>query len=328
MKKIKVITTGGTIAMGQDQSTHQMVPQLSGLDLLDQVPELNSMAQLELIQYANLDSSQLTPKAIFELAKLIEESLQEDEINGVLITHGTDTLEETAYLLDLMVDSSKPVVITGALRGFDEPSSDGSANLIQSLQTILDPRSKDRGVLVVLNNLIHAARFVSKNHTNKLEAISSINGGPIGFIDHGGVHYSYQIQPQATIKPDSLAAQVEIIKLGLGSTGNLIQAALDYDCQGLVIEAFGLGTLPESIGPGLKRAQEEDIPVVITSRCLEGRVYNLYAASVGEEKVTNLDLIFGRNLTSAKARLLLMLLLSQNKSQTEIRRFINLKLKI
>ncbi|GAB6138595.1 asparaginase [Halanaerobaculum tunisiense] len=327
MKKIKIITTGGTIAMGPDETTHQMVPQLSGADLLQQIPQLESMAQLELIQYTNLDSSQLQPESILELSQLVENSLAQDDISGVIITHGTDTLEETAYLLDLMINHPKPVVLTGALRSFKQPSSDATANLIQSLQTILEPHSKNRGVLVVLNNLIHAARFVAKTHTNKLEAISSLHHGPLGTIDHCGVHYFASLKPQVTVKTSSLTNQVEIIKLGVGSTDNLIQAALDAGCQGLVIEAFGVGTLPYEVTPGLQRAKKKRVPVVITSRAREGRVYNLYGASAGEVEIADLNLIFGENLTSAQARLLLMLLLSQDKSIPEIREFINLELK-
>ncbi|MCK8817296.1 asparaginase [Natroniella sulfidigena] len=326
MKKIKIITTGGTIAMGKDQQTGQIVPKLSGLDLLKQVPQLTKMADLELVQYANLDSSQLTAPMLLELAELVEEALLEEEIDGVLITHGTDTLEETAYLLDLVLDIKKPVVITGALRSFSQLNSDGAANLVQSIQTILNPQSKNKGVLAVINEEIHAARFLSKMHTNNLNAFSSLNCGPIGTIDHSGIHYSYDLPAQITIHPEELEERVEIIKLAIGSDDRLIQAALDYDCQGLVLEAFGLGTLPEKIIPGLTRAKKEGVPVVITSRSYEGRVYNLYGASGGNADIRDLDLIFAGSLTSTKARLLLMLLLGKNLSQTKIREYY-LKLK-
>ncbi|MCK8827203.1 asparaginase [Natroniella acetigena] len=326
MKKIKLITTGGTIAMGKDEKTGQIVPKLSGVDLLQQVPQLTKMADLELVQYVNMDSSQLTAPMLLELAKLVEKALAEKEVDGVLITHGTDTLEETAYLLDLVLDINKPVVITGALRSFNQLNSDGAGNLVQSIQTILSPQSKDKGVLAVINEKIHAARFLSKIHTNKLNAFSSLNCGPIGIIDHSGIHYSYDLPSQITIEVDQLEERVEIIKLAIGSDDRLIQAALDYDCQGLIIEAFGLGTLPEKVIPGLIRAKKEGVPVVITSRSYEGRVYNLYGASGGKTNIKELDLIFAGGLTSTKARLLLMLLLGKNLSQSKIREYY-LKLK-
>ncbi|TDX51689.1 asparaginase [Orenia marismortui] len=328
MKKIKVITTGGTIAMGEDQNTHQIVPKLSGKDLLNSVPELNNIAELDLIQYSNLDSSQLTPKMILELSKLVKKALASKDISGVLITHGTDTLEETAYLLDLVLDTEKPVVITGALRSFNQLSSDGKANLVQSLQTIIEPHSKNKGVLVVLNNQIHAARFVSKIHTNKLWAFDSINTGSIGSIDHCGVHYFYNLDKQVTINTEELEDNVQLIKLAIGNDDRLIQASLDYGVKGLVLEAFGLGTLPKSIVSALLRAKKEEIPVVITSRCLEGRVYNLYGASTGKTNIAETDIIFAGNLNSTKARLVLMLLLGQGLSKNEIRQFFGLKLKM
>ncbi|WP_041607702.1 asparaginase [Halobacteroides halobius] len=324
MKKIKMITTGGTIAMGEDEVTHQIVPKLSGLDLLNKVPTLESMAQLELTQFSNVDSSQLTLQDILSLAQLIKSSLKDDEVSGVLITHGTDTLEETAYLLDLIIDTPKPIVLTGALRTFDQPSSDGESNLIHSLQAILEPASSNRGVLVVMNNQIHAARFLNKTHTNRLEAFSSLNCGPMGKIDYSGVHYFYELKPQTTIKIESLTTPIEIIKLGLGSSDNLIKTILDSKCQGLVIETFGLGTVPKNVMDPLK---ETKIPVMITSRCLEGQVYDLYGAFAGDREITKMNLIYGKNLTSVKARLLLTLLLGKNKSITEIREFINHKLK-
>ncbi|WP_408956319.1 asparaginase [Natroniella sp. ANB-PHB2] len=326
MKKIKLITTGGTIAMGEDENTGQIVPKLSGIDLLQQVPQLAKMADLELIQYANMDSSQLTAPMLLELAKLVKKALTEEEVDGVLITHGTDTLEETAYLLDLVLDVKKPVVITGALRSFNQLNSDGAANLVQSIQTILSPQSKNKGVLAVINEEIHAARFLSKMHTNKLNAFSSLNCGPIGTIDHSGIHYSYDLPSQITIEAEQLEERVEIIKLAIGSDDRLIQAALDYGCQGLIIEAFGLGTLPEKIIPGLVRAKKEEVPIVITSRSYEGRVYNLYGASGGKANIRDLELIFAGGLTSTKARLLLMLLLGKNLSQSKIREYY-LKLK-
>jgi L-asparaginase len=328
VKKIKVITTGGTIAMGEDKSTHQIVPKLSGEELLSHVPQLKNMAKLDLIQYTNLDSSQLTPQMIWDLAKLVEGSLAEEEISGVLITHGTDTLEETAYLLDLLLDTTKPVVITGALRSFNQLSSDGEANLVQSLQTIIEPHSKNKGVLVVLNNQIHAARFVSKLHTNKLTAFSSVNTGPIGYIDHCGVNYFYDLTKQITIRPEKLEERIEIIKLSIGSDDKLIQAALDYGYKGLILEGFGLGTLPKNISSGLIRAKEEEVPIVVTSRCLEGRVYNLYGASIGGANIAKMDIIFAGNLNSTKARLALMLLLGEGLSKNEIRRYFGFKLKM
>ena len=258
MKKIKIITTGGTIAMGEDKTTHQIVPKSSGTDFLNYVPEINNIAKLDLVKFSNLDSSQLKPEMILKLGKLVENCLEEEDISGVLITHGTDTLEETAYLLDLYLDIEKPVVITGALRSFSQPSSDGKANLIQALQTIIDSHSKNKGVLVVLNNQIHAARFVSKIHTNQLSAFVSLNSGPIGNIDHGGIHYFYELKPQITVKTTKLENDVEIIKLAIGNDDKLIQAALDYGCKGIILEGFGLGTLPKKVIPGLKRAKKEN----------------------------------------------------------------------
>ncbi len=327
VKKIKVITTGGTIAMDEDKHTHQIIPKLSGEELLSYVPELSNIAELDLIQYANLDSSQLKPQMIVELAQIVEEVLEDKEISGVLITHGTDTLEETAYLLDLLIDSPKPVVITGALRSFNQLSSDGELNLAHSLQTIIEPHSKEKGVLVVLNNEIHAARFVAKVHTNKLRAFTSLNTGPIGNIDHCGVHYFYNLSKQVKVKNAKLEDRVEIIKLALGSDDKLIHAALDYGSKGIILEGFGLGTLPENISSGLIRAKEENIPVILTTRCLEGRVYNLYGASAGGFNLAKMDLIFAGNLNSAKARLVLMILLGKGYTKSQIRNYFGLKLK-
>ena len=171
-KKVIVLTTGGTIAMKLDPA-HGIVPAVSGEDLVASVPGLREACPIEVMEFSNIPSPHMTPKRMFELGNKVEELLRHEDILGVVITHGTDTLEETAYLLDLVHNSEKPVCLTGAMRSAAEISPDGPVNLLCAVRTAASSEARGKGVLVVMNEEIHAAREVVKSHSANTETFVS-----------------------------------------------------------------------------------------------------------------------------------------------------------
>ena len=181
-KKVIVLTTGGTIAMKLDPA-HGIVPAVSGEDLVASVPGLREACPIEVMEFSNIPSPHMTPKRMFELGNKVEELLRHEDILGVVITHGTDTLEETAYLLDLVHNSEKPVCLTGAMRSAAEISPDGPVNLLCAVRTAASSEARGKGVLVVMNEEIHAAREVVKSHSANTETFVSPFWGPLGVCE-------------------------------------------------------------------------------------------------------------------------------------------------
>ncbi len=321
MKKIKFISTGGTIAMNENENG-KLEPEFSGVELINGLPELKKICKIDAYEFSNIDSSQMTPEIMFKLTQLVAKNLESPEIDGVVITHGTDTLEETAYMMDLIIDNSKPVVITGAMRGALELSSDGQANLYQAFQVAVNDKSREQGVLVVLNNEIHTAKLLTKRHSTNLAAFTSINSGKIGEISDKKVNYFYNARPSSTIKTKNINNEVILLKIVPGFEPFIIDTLLnnnELDFKGLVIEAYGSGAIPSNIVPSLERSIERGIKVVLTSRCLEGDVHNIYAASGGKKDPEELGIIFSQGLNGQKARIKLMLMLGGDYLAKEIK---------
>jgi len=318
MKKIKLISTGGTIAMAKNDDG-KLVPEFSGEELLKGVPKLDDLCMIEVHEFSKVDSSQMTPQMMFELAQLVKEEVNKSEIDGVVVTHGTDTLQETAYMLDLMVDTHKPVVITGAMRGATELGSDGRANIYQAFIVALEEKSQNQGVLVVLNNEIHTAKLLTKSHTTNLASFKSINGGRVGEVSKEEVNYFYNTIPSQTIDSKSINDNVAYIKMVAGIDPEIVDMMVNSNkFDGLVVEAFGSGTIPSNIASCLEKAIRSGIVVILTSRCLEGRLHNTYAASNEEKDLEKLGLVFSNGLGGPKVRIKLMLLLGGNYDKEEI----------
>lgn len=305
--RVALFFTGGTISMRIDPVTGGAIPMLSGTEILAAVPGLEVLAELEIIDYARLPGPHWTPEKMLALALDVKAKLA--DVDGVVITHGTDTLEETAYVLSLLLDSPKPVVLVGAMRNSSELSWDGPANLRAAVRVTVAPQACDLGVLVVMNEELIAADEVTKTHTEKTDTFQSRDFGPLGLVDKDRVIVTRRPAAREHIVTDQIESRVEIIKMYAGADGKFIDFAVQAGARGLVIEALGRGNVTPAALAAIERAIGQALPVVITSRCPRGRVLDTYAYEGGGKQLTEAGAILGGLLPSHKARVKLMLAL-------------------
>lgn len=314
MKRILIIFTGGTISMSFDGDSNKSVINDNHDELLNKIKSrFSDDASFDSYVFSMVPSPSFTPNDMFKLGQLVDYKLESEGYDGVVITHGTDTLEETAFFLDVFLQTKKPVVLTGSMRNFDELGYDGFSNLLSAILVALSGQSYNRGVLVCLNDEINAANEVQKSHTVALDTFKSLEFGPIGLVDEKTVIY-YRLSGYKSVKvhPSSLNKRVEIVKVTAGSNSSLIDYYIKEHVDGLIIEGLGRGNVPILMVDGIKRAIALGIKVVITSRCPMGRVRDTYAYEGGGFHLKTLGVLSGGDLTSEKARLKLMLILSAN----------------
>ncbi|NMA87458.1 MAG: asparaginase, partial [Tissierellia bacterium] len=232
------------------------------------------------------------------------------DITAVVVTHGTDTLEETAYLLDLTINTEKPVIVVGAMRNSSELGYDGSSNLSAAICTGISKNAKNKGVLVVMNNEVNAASEVTKTNTLSLDTFKSPEFGPLGIVDNDEVIFYRDIVNRQFINTVEIEEKVGLLKTGPGMESDIIDFYIDNGYKGIVIEALGRGNIPPKMIDGIKNAIEKNIPIVMVSRCPTGRVLDTYGYEGGGKHLRDLGVIFGKNLPGQKARIKLMLILS------------------
>lgn len=318
MEKVLLIATGGTIAMRKDQ-WGKVVPAVTGHDLLESLPNLKKEANWEIVDFSNVASCNINLERMSELSQVINQSFQDPFLKGVIITHGTDTLEETAYFLDLTIKDNRPVVLTASQRDASESDSDGPRNLRNSMLIALDPQAKGRGVVIALNEEIHAARDVRKLHTSHVDAFSSGELGSLGSIDSQDV--LWHRKPEPTIKFDlpHRLAKVIICKAYTGMSSRILECMVDSSVEGAVIEAFGRGNLPPEVVPGIQGIADRGIPVVITSRCLFGRTAPAYGYPGGGADLERQGAFFAADLSTEKVRIFLSIALGQSVPLTVLK---------
>lgn len=319
-QKVAIIFTGGTISMKIDQEMNAAIPALNSDELISMVKNIEKIAKIESINYANVPSPHISPDIMMELSQMIKDLVAREDIVGVILTHGTDTLEETAYLLDLNIKTEKPIVVVGAMRNSSELGYDGSSNLSAAICTAVSDESKGRGVLVVMNNMVNSASEVTKTNTLTLDTFKSPEFGPLGIVDNDEVIFYRDITSDNFIETDRLENKVALIKAVAGMDSDVINYYIENGYKGIVIEAMGRGNLPPSMVDGIKKAINLNIPVVMVSRCPTGRVLDTYGYEGGGKHLKELGVIFGKNLPGQKARIQLMLLLGANKDIETIRK--------
>lgn len=307
---VVLIATGGTIAMKIDPVKHAPAPAISGEDLLATVPEVSKYATVEVNNVSNVPSDYMDPTRWSALSPDVNSALTRPDVAGVIVSHGTDTLEETAYWLDLTIDSDKPVVLIGAQRNASESDFDGPRNLLNAVRIAVDPQSKGKGVLLAMNGQINAARDVTKSHTSSVETFKSGDFGFLGEVDFDRIVYwrSPLRRQHVAIKSDSMP-YVEIVPMYGGADGYLIKAALEHGANGLVVEGLGWGNVNQPMYAAIKDAIAKGVPVVITSRVPNGRVLPNYGFEGGGKTLVEAGALMGDDLSAQKARILLMLLL-------------------
>lgn len=321
MGKIVIITTGGTIAMSEDLKTRTVKP--IEQDALDQfIPFVDKYADIEMEHFINIPSPHITPNIMYDLTMNTKKHLELDEVMGIVITHGTDTLEETAYFLDLLLTSDKPVVITGAMRSSNELGSDGPLNLVNAVRVAADDLSRGKGVLVVFNDEIHAARYVTKTHTSNVATFQSPENGPIGTVTKKVIRFSHAPLKRDNYQVNPPVNKVGLIKAAAGMDDILINTYIDNGYEGIVIEGLGQGNLPPTMLSGIMRAIESNIPIVLVSRCFNGFVDAVYGYEGGGKNLKENGVIFSNGLNGQKARIKLMITLNLEKeNHYEIQKF-------
>jgi len=298
--------TSGSVKPGTNN------PLKDGTDLL------SKLANLVVEEPFNLPSPHITPKEMMQLKQLIEQYEQRGTIEGAVITHGTDTLEETAYFLDLTVQASFPIVVTGAMRSSNELGSDGLYNLISSIKVASSDEAKGQGVLVVLNDEIHAALNVTKTHTSNLSTFQSPQYGPIGIVTKRGVHFHHTPTKHENYSITDAEKKVVLIKAHAGMDSSLLKAILGLEVDGVVVEALGQGNLPPAALEGVTDLIKNNIPVVIVSRSFNGIVQDIYGYEGGGKHLKELGVIFSNGLNGQKARIKLLVALAKTDKMEEI----------
>ncbi|URZ87169.1 asparaginase [Floricoccus penangensis] len=307
MKNILVLHTGGTISMLEDESGNVKPDQINPMNNIQvDLDNVNLIVE----DFFNLPSPQVTLEDMLKLKKRINKAFADENIDGVVITHGTDTLEETAYFLDSTIERGKPIVVTGAMRSSNEIASDGTYNFLTSIRVAADESSANRGVLVVMNDEIHSARFVTKTHTTNVSTFQTPTHGPLGLLTKNHILYFQNEHEDKHIDIDSVKGNVPIIKAYAGMTGELIDL-LDLDrLDGLVIEALGAGNLPPLAARSLDRILKNKIPVILVSRCFNGIAEPVYSYEGGGVQLHSDGVLFSREVNSQKARIKLLIALN------------------
>lgn len=317
MKKVVVYAMGGTIAMSYNESLGGLMPTITGHELISAVPTLKDICTIDVTEFSNEPSSRITPQTMLALAKHVEKTLENENVAGAVVTHGTDTLEETAFFLDLYIKSRKPVCFTGALRCASDVSPDGARNILSAVRVAVSENARNMGTLVVMNDEIFLANDVIKTHSSNVKSFQSPVWGPVGYIDNSGVIFKHKPVSRLNIAPLNVDVEVPLIKLYTGMDNSYLDLLYEKGIDGVVIEAFGAGNISDIHVELVKKFINKNIPVVIASRT-QGRTVGLYAYDGGGKNLKSLGVIFSGDIAAAKARLKLILALGVTKNMREI----------
>ncbi|MFD1436633.1 asparaginase [Kroppenstedtia eburnea] len=321
MRRITIITTGGTIAMAEDERTGDVRP--LGSEGLQRVLPLLSRygVQVKMDHFCNLPSPHITPQWMHRIGQRVIHHLSRPDVDGVVVTHGTDTLEETAYYLDLTLPGDLPVILTGAMRSQNELGADGPLNLVNAVRVASHPKARGKGTLVVFNDEIHAARWVTKTHTSNVATFQSPSQGPVGTITKKDILFHQSLSRGRVFPHLPPVEGVYLVKAAAGTDDLLIQAALQAQARGLVVEALGQGNLPPAMLPGLRKVVGSGIPTVLVSRCHHGFVEDTYGYDGGGKQLKEWGIIFANGLNGQKARIQLMAALHVSRDPARLQTF-------
>ncbi|HCW7319730.1 TPA: asparaginase [Staphylococcus aureus] len=322
MKHLLVIHTGGTISMSQDQSNKVVTNDINPISMHQDV--INQYAQIDELNPFNVPSPHMTIQHVKQLKDIILEAVTNKYYDGFVITHGTDTLEETAFLLDLILGIEQPVVITGAMRSSNEIGSDGLYNYISAIRVASDEKARHKGVMVVFNDEIHTARNVTKTHTSNTNTFQSPNHGPLGVLTKDRVQFHHLPYRQQALKNVNEKLNVPLVKAYMGMPGDIFSFYSREGIDGMVIEALGQGNMPPSALEGIQQLVSLNIPIVLVSRSFNGIVSPTYAYDGGGYQLAQQGFIFSNGLNGPKARLKLLVALSNNLDKAEIKSYFEL----
>lgn len=293
--------------MRPEPETGKLVPAVSGEELVEMLrwPEA---PPLELDDFARVPSFDMHGSLALSLGRRVIEHAARDDVAGIVVTHGTDTMEETAYLIDRLLSSDLAVVLTGAQRGADEPDTDGPRNLRDAIRVAAAGDARGRGALVVFAGEIHAARDVRKVHTSAVRAFASPGYGPIGQVDAVRVVFGRAAVRNPPLPVPETMPRVDLIRLHAGSDAALLRASAQVGAAAIVLEGTGRGNANEQVVEGVREVIGAGTPVVVCSRCAEGRVEPVYGRGGGRD-LAEAGALFAGDLAGPKARVLLQLVL-------------------
>jgi len=309
---VRVVATGGTIASLADPQTGAVRPAVGAEELVQSVPGLDGLGPIAVEEVAHVNGWNVTPPTMLEVARRVAAALADATVDGVVVTHGTDTVEETAFLCDVTVGSEKPVAFAAAMRSGSEIAADGPRNLLCAAQVAADPAARGLGTLLVLGDEVHAARWARKQDSYRTSAFASPGHGPVGQVTPGAVRMLARPPRRVSVAlPAALDRPVPIVQAYTGMEEGLVEAVLDATAAaGLVLEGTGLGNLPGSAERGVRAARERGLPVVVATRVPTGATGAVYGGPGGGVTLRELGAVHAGALSAAKARLLLMLLLA------------------
>ena len=306
---IVVVFTGGTISMRHDPAVGGAVPALAGRDILELIPQLKDIADLEIDEFGAFPGPHMTAERMWALRNRLAKHLERTDVEGIVVTHGTDSLEETAYLVARSLATQTPIVFTGAMRTASDLGWDGPANLGASIRVAASEEARGFGVLVVMSDRIYPGLDVTKAHTHMLDSFESPGLGPLGVVDDRRVIFRRALpSPCEIVEPESLAEPVDIVFAYAGADSRLLDAAR-VEGRGVVLGAMGRGNVPPAMVPGIERWIREQKPVVVASRALRGRVGHTYGYYGGGRRLHDTGAIFAGSRRPQQARIDLMLAL-------------------
>ena len=316
---VHVIATGGTIASLADPVTGAVRPAVSAEDLIAGVDGLDRFdPRVEEVEHVN--GWNVRPDVMLQVAARAQAAAADDSVEGVVVTHGTDTVEETAFLVDLLATTDKPIAFAAAMRSGGEIAADGPRTLLNAATVATSPEARGLGALLVLNDELHAARWALKQDSFRVSAFTSPGEGPIGFVTPGDLRVLRRPPrlPAPPI-PGAFDRPVPIVQTYTGIEENLIQCVLDATgSAGLVLEGTGLGNVPGTAERGIRAARERGLPVVVTTRVPTGGTGAVYGGPGGGVTLRELGVIPAGRLSAAKARLLLMTLLANRTPASDL----------
>jgi len=308
--RILVVSLGGTIASTSTDAHQGVIPQLGARELIAAVPQLSQVADVESLTFRQVPSCDLTLRDAVALARRIDQEVAAG-VDGVVVTQGTDTIEETSFALDLLLEGPTPVVVTGAMRNPTVASPDGPGNLLAAVRVAASATARGLGCLVVLNDEVHAARFVRKTHSSSLDTFQSPGAGALGRVSEENVRIALRCPPLAHVGlGGEVVPDVALLSCALGDDGRLVGALGPLGYRGAVIEGFGGGHVPSSMVPALE-ALRRAMPVVFCTRTGSGEVLaHTYGFAGSEMDLLARGLVAGGALDGRKARVALALALA------------------
>ena len=307
MPRVPVVFTGGTISMRHDPVAGGNVPALDGAAILDRTPGLDALAAVEAIDLGLTPASHFTFPTLIAIAEILRQRLAEPEVAGAVVVQGTDTIEETAFAWDLLLDGSKPVVVTGAMRTPDRSDYDGPANLRGAVAAAAAPELREQGVVVSLAGSLEAADDVVKLHTSALDTFQSPNWGSLGRVGERGVTLERRRGRRRHVSVTRAAERVHLVTVTVGMDGSLVDAAARAGADAIVVAATGAGNTSPAVLAAAERAMAAGIPVVLASRCLAGRATADYAFPGGGATWARAGAILAGTLCAPKVRVVVAL---------------------